>query len=131
MDRDEPIKAYVDSIGLGCKAFCAYYAAEVYLKQGRYVDANALYRKANVVCEQAIDLHKERSSKFTDITTQQSASTNLEKLNALSNKIVGQTSVGKGKSIPVQGWKQTRPTQMQQTVTKLYLKDKVNLTVAL
>ena len=98
VDRDESIKAYVDSIGLGCKAFCAYYAAEVYLKQGRYVDANALYRKANVICEQAIDLHKERSSKFTDITTQQSASANLEKLNKLSNKIVGRQALAKAKA---------------------------------
>ena len=98
VDRDDSIKAFVDSIGLGCKAFCAYYAGDVYLNQGRYVEANALYGKAYSISEQAIDLHKERASNFTDITTQQSSSNNLKKLNNLLSKLVGRQALVKAKA---------------------------------
>merc|ERR1711991_868841 len=98
VERDESIKAFIDAIGLGCKAFCAYYAGDVYMKQGRYVEAHALYGKAYNLSEQAVDLHKERASNFTDITTQQNSSSNLNKLNALLNKLNGRLALVKAKA---------------------------------
>lgn len=98
VERDDSVKSGVDALGLGCQACCSFYAGEVYVQRGRFVEAAALMEKAAKTASQAMDLHRERASKFSDINTQQSVTKELEKLQALKSQIELRQAVVRAKA---------------------------------
>jgi signal recognition particle subunit SRP68 len=83
VENDETAHSGAVAVGLGAKAFVSFYAGKVFMDRDEFPEANALFQRAEKRAGQALDLHKERAAKYSDITTQQNVVQNSDKLNKL------------------------------------------------